>query len=773
MTFLFRFANSLRGGTIAAVLSLIAATAFGAEPRALWTLAPASSLVKSTAGVHRLDIHAQALGKLTHGDVAHFELPGGSTYAATTVRTEQHTNGDQTWVGKFDYAGKTYTSILTYGDAAVIGSMRTPEGLFYVRMDGSQPVLIDLANAGWQAAEWGNDMSFSNVPTGPQTPETAIGEREAAGLKPDAAVNQTIDVLIGYTDGFVTNNGSQAAALTRINNLIALTNQAYIDSQVLITLRLVHAVQVTYPDNTTTDAALDDLRNGAGAVPVLLRTTLRDRYGADITVLLRRYTLNQGGCGLADVGGFNGNGATIGNLPWSNSYAVVFDGQVNVGMGFSFCQEGTFAHEVGHNMGALHDAATNAPDPRPGAFAYSNGYVTPGAVFQNGSNQCPNGSQTCFGTIMAYVNQTPPETLKFSNPNVSTCGGAANQACGTAAANVALSFNNTSAGVASWRATRVPFIGTKSGDPQTAAPLAAFGQPLKVTLRDALNNLVPGVTVTFSAPGAGASANLSATTVVTNAQGEAQVTATANAIPGTYQVTATANPGFVTTVVTFNLTNGVVVVTPTLTVQLKGNGTGTVTGTAPSAINCPAVSCVSPPMPANTEITLTANATNGAVFTGWLGTPGCLINNTQCLVKMDANKTVQATFAPPALLIPAGTYPSKVDPDLNGKYLALEDGLMVIRFLFQLTNPQVTQSAIGQMPGRTDSDQIVNFLNNIKPQLDIDGDGRADPLTDGIVFLRYLFSFREPNLTKDIVFPPNAKRTAAEMQTYIGTMVGP
>ncbi len=90
------------------------------------------------------------------------------------------------------------------------------------------------------------------------------------------------------------------------------------------------------------------------------------------------------------------------------------------------------------------------------------------------------------------------------------------------------------------------------GNNQSAPVGTAFSNPLSVLVTDTGGAPLPCVPVTFAAPGAGASAALSATTVVTNMQGIAQVTATANATVGTYVVSATA-PGL--SAVSFNLAN--------------------------------------------------------------------------------------------------------------------------------------------------------------------------------------------------------------------------
>jgi hypothetical protein len=79
-----------------------------------------------------------------------------------------------------------------------------------------------------------------------------------------------------------------------------------------------------------------------------------------------------------------------------------------------------------------------------------------------------------------------------------------------------------------------------AGTPQEARLGTAFGSPLKVTIKDTSGNPVSGVTVTYTVPSSGASAVLSSKSTVTNAAGEASVTATANNSLGNYGVYAKA-----------------------------------------------------------------------------------------------------------------------------------------------------------------------------------------------------------------------------------------
>ncbi len=81
---------------------------------------------------------------------------------------------------------------------------------------------------------------------------------------------------------------------------------------------------------------------------------------------------------------------------------------------------------------------------------------------------------------------------------------------------------------------------------------------------------------------------------------------------------------------------------PDLSVTVGGDGDGTVTS-SPAGINCPS-DCTEPYDP-STDVTLTATPDGTSIFAGWSGA-ACTSNPTpeQCVVTMDADKTVIATF---------------------------------------------------------------------------------------------------------------------------------
>lgn len=91
-----------------------------------------------------------------------------------------------------------------------------------------------------------------------------------------------------------------------------------------------------------------------------------------------------------------------------------------------------------------------------------------------------------------------------------------------------------------------------NGTPQSTRINFVFTEALRVTLADQFGNPVEGVTITYTAPSSGQSAQLSNTTNVTDAKGQAAITATANSIAGSYAVTASATG---VGQATFNLTN--------------------------------------------------------------------------------------------------------------------------------------------------------------------------------------------------------------------------
>ena len=79
---------------------------------------------------------------------------------------------------------------------------------------------------------------------------------------------------------------------------------------------------------------------------------------------------------------------------------------------------------------------------------------------------------------------------------------------------------------------------------------------------------------------------------------------------------------------------------------------------------------------------------------------------------------------------------ASLDIDGNGQYDALTDGLLIVRYLFGLTDSSLTNGTLGSNATRTEPSQIVSLLDSMQDTLDIDGNQSNDALTDGLLILR-------------------------------------
>lgn len=174
--------------------------------------------------------------------------------------------------------------------------------------------------------------------------------------------NVNVDVLVVHTTGSATlySGGIQ----TRINHVLNVANRAYADSEVGITLRLAAAVPVAYSDTATSSASLTAIRSGTA--PFTSVEAWRTQYGADMVVLMRKYS-GDGYAGLGYVGGIGTQGNLSGYRPYMYS---------NVAINTS---DYVLAHELGHNMGLVH---SRKQDPNGGTYSYSAGYGIQGVLVE-------------------------------------------------------------------------------------------------------------------------------------------------------------------------------------------------------------------------------------------------------------------------------------------------------------------------------------------------------------------------------------------------------
>jgi T5SS/PEP-CTERM-associated repeat protein/autotransporter-associated beta strand protein len=155
---------------------------------------------------------------------------------------------------------------------------------------------------------------------------------------------------------------------------------------------------------------------------------------------------------------------------------------------------------------------------------------------------------------------------------------------------------------------------------------------------------------------------------------------------------------------------------------------------------------------------------------------GALINNGIVIGSVPAGFSVSdfaLDFGTPGMVRVYRVLPalSPIDIDGNNIYDALSDGLLIIRYLFGLTGPALTNGALGGTASRTDPAAIKSYLDGIRTSLDIDGNGTADALTDGMLIIRYLFGLRGNALIAGAVGPLATRTAAPAIEAYIQTLM--
>jgi len=114
-----------------------------------------------------------------------------------------------------------------------------------------------------------------------------------------------------------------------------------------------------------------------------------------------------------------------------------------------------------------------------------------------------------------------------------------------------------------------------------------------------------------------------------------------------------------------------------------------------------------------------------------------------------------------------------LDIDNDGVVDALTDGILLLRYMFGFENDALISNVVGIEAVRNDALSIAQFMDDNRTQFDIDGNGEVDALTDGILILRYMFTFRGNILIANDVIGENATRTtAAEIENVLAVRSG-
>ena len=84
-----------------------------------------------------------------------------------------------------------------------------------------------------------------------------------------------------------------------------------------------------------------------------------------------------------------------------------------------------------------------------------------------------------------------------------------------------------------------------------------------------------------------------------------------------------------------------------------------------------------------------------------------------------------------------------LDIDGDQNYDALTDGILILRSLFGLEGSELISGAVSDNGIYQNAESIQSRLTTFKPYFDVDQNGQIDALTDGLLILRFLFGLSD------------------------------
>ena len=112
-----------------------------------------------------------------------------------------------------------------------------------------------------------------------------------------------------------------------------------------------------------------------------------------------------------------------------------------------------------------------------------------------------------------------------------------------------------------------------------------------------------------------------------------------------------------------------------------------------------------------------------------------------------------------------------LDVDDDGLTLPLTDALLILRYVFGFRDSTLITGAVGAGAERDTAPEIEAYIATILGSLDIDGNGSVEPLSDGLLILRYLFGFRDATLITGAIGSGATRTTAPEIEAYLATLL--
>ncbi len=106
------------------------------------------------------------------------------------------------------------------------------------------------------------------------------------------------------------------------------------------------------------------------------------------------------------------------------------------------------------------------------------------------------------------------------------------------------------------------------------------------------------------------------------------------------------------------------------------------------------------------------------------------------------------------------------DMDSDGSTNALTDGLLMLRYAFGIRGNSLTKGVISD-PSNLTISQIESRLQSNLLISDIDGNGKVDALTDGLILMRYLFNIKNESMISAAVASEAPRSSVLEIYQYL------
>ena len=458
----------------------------------------------------------------------------------------------------------------------------TPTG----NLPAGQPITIRLTNSLKDSCGDALQAPANGVLLlGFSTAQPSVTPPSAPLVNPLPALTDLASIQVSGTaqaGSTVTITGGAAPATATVNSnglfsaLVSLNPNAANDFTVTDTDAFGNVSPVTTVDkNGTLLAVAEDstpptvvsVTPTAGATGVSLTTTVSVTFSKAInsgTVNSGNFSLNCGNGALAGSFALNGsNGFTFtpaNPLSYNNSCTIAL-------------QAGGVSDLAGNSLASKYSssfATVAATNPTVTATAGTPQSATINTSFATKLQATvkDSGGNPLNGAIVTFTAPGSGASGSFAGgvtTAISNASGVATSALFTAnatAGSYTVTASVTGAATpASFALTNLPQIAANitatAGTPQSAIINTAFTTNLQATVTDSGGNPVNGVTVTFAAPGSGASGlftgGITSITATTNSQGQAFTSFSANPTVGGYTVTASV--AGVATPASFNLTN--------------------------------------------------------------------------------------------------------------------------------------------------------------------------------------------------------------------------